>query len=341
METSLTVLLTGATGVVGSALVPRLIERGIRVVALTRSTPVADERVVSVEGDISVPGFGLDLAALAQRFGRIDCVIHSAALTHFGKSEDQMHRANVLGTQHAVTIANELDARFMYISTAYTHDLKLPAYLKEYSTYCESKRRAEAQVKAHARDWTIVRPSIVVGDSATGAISRFQGLHAIVGAVLQGYAPMIPAKEDALVDLVPQDVLAQAIAALARRNGRHREYWITRGRAATRVADVHQLMDRFSQSCGYTRAMPKIVDPEVIDRLFIPVFLPSLPESARRRLNALVDHACYFNLSEPFPSNYDDLADEFSLPAMPDNEAVILNNMTYWAAQTGYRERAA
>ncbi|TDR45628.1 thioester reductase-like protein [Tahibacter aquaticus] len=341
MKTSTTVLLTGATGVVGSALVPALLQRGIRVIALIRANPIADPRVIAVEGDISVPGFGLDLAELQREHGSIDCVVHSAALTHFGKSEEQMQRANVLGTVHAIEVANTLDARLLYVSTAYTHDLKLPEYLKEYSTYCESKRRAELQVKTLARDWTIVRPSIVVGDSATGAISRFQGLHSIVGAVLQGFAPVIPAKDGALVDLVPQDVLAEAIAALSERNGRHREYWITRGTQASKVADVHQLMDRFSQSCGYTRPMPKIVDPEIIDRLFIPVFLPSLPEFARRRLNALVDHACYFNMSEPFPSNYAELAEEFSLPAMPDDEYVILNNMAYWAEQTRYRERAA
>lgn len=341
MNSNKTVLLTGASGVVGSALVPELLARGLKVIALVRANPVADKRVINVEGDIANECFGLSLPELQATHGPISCLIHSAALTHFGKSAAEMHTTNVVGTMNAVHVANALGSRFLYVSTAYTHDLKLPEYLKEYSTYCQSKRSAEAHVKAHAADWTIVRPSIVVGDSETGAIARFQGLHTIVGAILQGFAPVIPAKHDALVDLIPQDVLAQAIGALAERNGRQREYWITQGADATKVADVHQMLEQFSRSYGYTRGLPKIVEPEVIDRLFIPVFMPSLPESARKRLSALVDHACYFNMSEPFPSNYSDLADEFNLPAMPGGEAVILRNMTYWAAQTRYRERAA
>lgn len=336
-----TVLLTGASGVVGAALWPVLLARGLRVIALVRANPVDDPRVVNVRGDIAEPNLGLDLAALQATHGPIDCLIHSAALTHFGKSEAEMVTTNVIGTMHAVKVAKDLGARFLYVSTAYTHDLKLPDYLQEYSTYCESKRRAEAHVKAHAADWTIVRPSIVVGDSATGAIERFQGLHTIVGAILQGYAPVIPAKDDAFVDLVPQDILAHAIAALAERNGAQREYWITRGADASRIGEVHTLLNEFVRACGYDRTLPKIVDPEVIDRLFIPVFMPSLPDGARKRLKALVDHACYFNMSEPFPSNYAELAAEFDLPAMPDRNAVILNNMDYWAAQTRFRERAA
>lgn len=336
-----TVLLTGASGVVGAAVVQALLARGIRVLALARSKPIDDPRVITVTGDITEPNLGLDLTELQGRYGPVDCLIHSAALTHFGKSETEMVTTNVVGTMHAVAVGKALGARFLYVSTAYTHDLKLPEYLQEYSTYCESKRRAEAHVKAHAHDWTIVRPSIVVGDSYTGAILRFQGLHTIVGAILQGHAPVIPAKDDARVDLVPQDILAHAIAALAERNGAQREYWITRGEAAARIGEVHTLLNGFVRACGYDRTLPKIVDPEIIDRLFIPVFMPSLPEGARKRLKALVDHACYFNMSEPFPSNYDELAAEFGLPAMRDNDAVILANMDYWAEQTRFRERAA
>ncbi|MFZ5635606.1 MAG: SDR family oxidoreductase [Pseudomonadota bacterium] len=341
MKRNKTVLVTGGSGVVGSALIPELIQSGFTVLALVRNRTIPNDRVISLGGDIEAPEFGLDLAAIKAAHGPIDCLIHSAAITNFGHPEESIRAANVVGTENAVAVAEKLGARFIYVSTAYTYDLKLPPYLREYSNYCESKRAAEAHVKANASDWTIVRPSIVVGDTETGYISQFQGLHIIVGAILQRLAPIIPASEQALVDLVPQDVVARGICALAGRNGRHREYWITRGQGAARVSEMHRLMGDFASECGYTSPMPKIVDPEIMERLFIPVFLPSMPPGIRKRLNSLVDHACYFNMSDPFPSNYADLCDEFGLPPMPDNDSVVRNNMQYWAEQTGYRERAA
>jgi nucleoside-diphosphate-sugar epimerase len=341
MRESKTVLLTGASGVVGSALVPELLNEGFKVVALVRKRPVADEHVINVVGDVTTPYMGLDVEKINETYGPFCCLIHSAALTNFNQAESVMHETNVTGTINAVAVANQLNARLLYVSTAYVHDMNLPSYLKEYSAYCKTKRLAEAHVKSHATDWTIVRPSIVVGDSVTGAISTFQGLHNVVGAILTRVAPMIPAHEAAYVDLVPQDVLARSISALARRRGQKREYWITRGKTAACVAQVCHLIEGFSQSCGDTSKMPRIVDPGVIDRLFKPVFLPSLPKPLRRRLNSLVDYACYFNMSEPFPSNYDDLANEFDLPPMPCGEQVLLKNLEYWAEQTKYKERVA
>ena len=52
-----TVLLTGASGVVGSALLERL--RDFDVVCLVHCAPVSGPDVTAVPGDIAEPAFGL------------------------------------------------------------------------------------------------------------------------------------------------------------------------------------------------------------------------------------------------------------------------------------------
>lgn len=341
MDTPKTVLLTGGSGVVGTALLSVLSNQGFHVLALTRRRPLAVKGLDTILGDVTCPDFGLDLRALTDEHGPISCVIHSAAITNFEASDEVMYKTNVEGTVNAIAVANALGARLIYVSTAFTHDLALPPYLKEYSAYCQSKRRAEAHIRECAADYTIVRPSIVIGDSATGEIAYFQGVHNVISALLLGIAPMMPTVPSAMVDMVPQDVLARAIGALAGRNGRHQEYWITRGSSADRVESLYPVLERFLRTFKRDGCLPKIVDPEIIDRLFRPVFLPSLPRALRRRLNSLVDYACYFNLHSPFPSNYADLADEFDLAPMPSQDSVLWNNLTYWAEQTRFREKVA
>ena len=71
------VVLTGATGLIGSAVVPQLVARGDRVTALVRS----EEAVAKVEAagaTGSLIDFG-DRSAIAAAFAEADAVIHLAA----------------------------------------------------------------------------------------------------------------------------------------------------------------------------------------------------------------------------------------------------------------------
>jgi thioester reductase-like protein len=98
------VFLTGATGFLGSEILKRFLASHpqSRVIVLVRSTPhqTARDRVESlllgmfgvegarahrdrieiVNGDISLPDFGLDGARLMDLRARVDQVIHSAAI---------------------------------------------------------------------------------------------------------------------------------------------------------------------------------------------------------------------------------------------------------------------
>ena len=67
----------------------------------------------------------------------------------------------------------------------------------------------------------VLRPSIVVGDSRTGRTTSFNVLYGPLKAFARGAIPAIPAAQDAPVDIVPVDYVADRVHGLARRARRH------------------------------------------------------------------------------------------------------------------------
>jgi nucleoside-diphosphate-sugar epimerase len=109
------ILVTGATGKVGSRLAQRLSERGDRVRALvrdrTRAAQLLGGRVELVEGDL------LDADSLAAAVQGVDAVVHCAAFFR-GATAEQAHAVNDLGTQHLAHAARRASVRrFLFTST--------------------------------------------------------------------------------------------------------------------------------------------------------------------------------------------------------------------------------
>jgi thioester reductase-like protein len=134
------VLLTGATGFLGSYLLRDLLERTDAKVHVTMRGSERGEawnrlvaktaryfgpellernarRVHIVLGDLSEPTFGLDRGAFDSLARTVDCVVHSAALTkHYGETA-AFTRANVDATAHVIDLARRAGADFNLIST--------------------------------------------------------------------------------------------------------------------------------------------------------------------------------------------------------------------------------
>ena len=109
------ILVTGATGKVGSRLAKRLAQRGDRVRALVRdATRAADLRQAHVElavGDL------LEVDSLTAAVHGIDAVVHCAAFFR-GATPEQAHAVNDLGTQHLASAARAAAVkRFIFTST--------------------------------------------------------------------------------------------------------------------------------------------------------------------------------------------------------------------------------
>ena len=109
------ILLTGATGKVGSRLAKRLAQRGDRVRALVRDTARAAELreagIELIEGDL------LEGASLAVAVRGVDAVVHCAAFFR-GATPEQAHAVNDLGTQYLANAARTAAVkRFVFTST--------------------------------------------------------------------------------------------------------------------------------------------------------------------------------------------------------------------------------
>ncbi|MDT9692962.1 SDR family oxidoreductase [Streptomyces sp. P9(2023)] len=115
MSSAPTVLLTGASGVIGTALLAELSD--CHVIALIHRTtvPGADELLV---GDLTAPLLGLDPAVYSDVVRRVDAVVHCAAVTDFSSGPEATHALNEAGTRQIVRLVADADAVLYHVSTA-------------------------------------------------------------------------------------------------------------------------------------------------------------------------------------------------------------------------------
>lgn len=109
----MTILVTGATGLVGARLLPRLVERGEECRALVRPGKSGPTGVTAVEGDL------LDAASLADAVAGVSAIIHLAAVFRT-QDTDLIWKSNLDGTRNLIAAAqaHAPEARFIMASTS-------------------------------------------------------------------------------------------------------------------------------------------------------------------------------------------------------------------------------
>jgi nucleoside-diphosphate-sugar epimerase len=338
-----TVLLTGASGVVGRAVLRRL--HSFDVVCLVHRSPVCGPNVTAVQGNIAEPMLGLDERAYAELAARVDAVIHCAAVTEFNRTDGSLEATNIAGTGEVAAFAAAAGAVLYHVSTAFVHTTVEGDRGQTAIGYAASKAAGEQVVRSSSVPHVIFRPSVVIGDSVTGEIAAFQGLHRVAAGMFAGIVPMIPFDPAWPIDFVPADVVADAIACVVENRVSEGEFWITAGEAALRLDEAVAVGVEVGRGLGVHVDMPRFVPPEMFDRLIGPVFLEALPGKIRRNVLRMLEFfTTYLQSGQTKPSSLDQLAALGARP-MPDQRESLRSTVLYWAAQNGYgqaeTERAA
>ena len=178
------VFVTGGSGVIGGALIARLIERGDEVLALARSDVAA--AVVQKRGARPVHGDALDADALARGMDGCSVAFHVAGVNALCvKDPEAMRRVNVDGAVLAVRAAKRAGLpRLVHTSSAATVGEEPGAIGNEdtthrgwfLSTYEQTKTEGERAVLAAAaeigQDVVSVNPSSVQGPGRASGTGR-------------------------------------------------------------------------------------------------------------------------------------------------------------------------
>ena len=209
-----TILITGATGFLGSYLTRELFEAGFHLKLLIRNSAngqakerisevfpsfetaesvfdTLSDRIEIIDGDITERYLGFNEQDYLRLSNTVDEVFHCAAATKFYDGPDAtLDHTNVYGTEHIVWFClSNKPKRFHYISTAYVagtrrntvfaHELEEGQSFN--NDYEKSKFDAERLLGQFARQYnipvTVYRPSIIVGDSGTGFTKNYDNIY--------------------------------------------------------------------------------------------------------------------------------------------------------------------
>ncbi len=250
------VLVTGASGVIGAALVPILLEepetrvhlilragseahlreRTQRLVA--RWKAAARERDLAARvraycGDVTLPQLGLPGAAYERLVQETTHVVHCAGNVKLNQTRESARREAVSAARGVVQLARESLARGQLKKIDVTSTVgvagrsagliperRLTEARRFRNTYEEAKAEAEGvywQAIDRGLPLTIHRPSMVVGDSRTGEIIQFQVFYYLAEFLAGRYtAGVLPRFGGFTLDIVPVDLVARALALCSR-----------------------------------------------------------------------------------------------------------------------------
>lgn len=184
------VLITGATGFLGSHIMRRCVAEGhtVRILRREGATRAPIEEVI---GDLTDP------AAVDRAVAGCDVVIHSAALIQYWSRLNALQTAiNVGGTRHVVESAlRHRVQRLIHVSSiaaiGYREDGTLADEQTTYNfglignNYCDSKYAAEVVVRdgiARGLDAVIVNPGTIYGPGDRRRVNYIRGLIGPVSA---------------------------------------------------------------------------------------------------------------------------------------------------------------
>jgi thioester reductase-like protein len=178
-----------------------------------------------LEGDVAHMHLGLSGAEWRALTRHLSHAWHLAAKTRPGVDDRMLRTVNVEGTRTMLELCHQARRleRLVHFSTAFVSGTRTGVVLEEeldagqefHNPYEASKYQAERLVREASGEIpvTVLRPSLIIGDSRTGEIDRFDGPYSL--ALVLASAPVsvpLPVPEDpkAPLNVVPIDFVLDA-----------------------------------------------------------------------------------------------------------------------------------
>lgn len=310
---------------------------------LVRTLNVSPATFELVEGDITKENLDFHSTISKKILSSITHVYHLAAIYDLSVPYDPAYQVNVLGTKHVnewLLKANNLK-HYTYFSTAYVAGKRegniLETELKHeagFKNHYESTKYEAERLVAQEMDRlpvTIIRPSIVVGNSMTGETAKFDGPYFIMNLFerLRGL-PIIPyiGRRDAETNFVPVDYVVRATVFLSHySNAIGKTYHLTDPNPY-RTREVYRMLMEalIGQAPAYT----------------IPLQAARLPLSfkpVRRWFHVQKETIPYFIYDCHFDTTQTTEDLKGTEISCPDFETVIPNIITYYRANKDNPEK--
>lgn len=237
------VLVTGFPAFTARRMIARILvgDRDAHVRVLTRPKFAAEaaeflrtvpggDRAEIVTGDVCDMALGLASAEYQALTAEVTTIHHLAGIYYQGVDAKTARRVNVTGTHGVLDFARDCGRlrRLVHWSTVQVSGKRRGVILEEelaedqgfHNVYEETKHDAEALAREAMRHLpvTIVRPGMIVGDSKTGEIDKFDGPYYLVVLIatnaLSVHLPL-PGRGTAPMHVCPVDFVVDAAWALS------------------------------------------------------------------------------------------------------------------------------
>jgi nucleoside-diphosphate-sugar epimerase len=331
-----TALVTGATGLVGSYIVERLLADGWTVRALVRDA--ARGGPLSRLGVELQPGDVLDAGRFTVAAHGVDVVFHAAAAITPRGGWEEFRRVNIDGTRHAVAAASRAGARLLQVSSVgvygpsaryatprgKTDEEVVLQPLPEGAFYARSKRESEKiALSAHERGevWaTAVRPSVIYGRRDRQFVPRVARL------LRHGFAPTINGGHSTLAIVHAANVADGAVRAAAADGAG--------GKAYNVANDFDVSVSRFYRLAaeGLGRRVRLVPVPMPVARAALTVVRAVGPVILGSRMNVVTESSSLDFVTRDNPFSSERARRELSWSPTVTPEIGIPDAFRWWAA---------
>ena len=221
----MSVFITGASGLVGRALIKKLVKEKIKTIALIRKPDPSLPKSSFVHyfiGDLA------DKQTFKFKIHNLKTVIHCAANTRFNQSKDEAQKNNLDATQNLISWIKSYSKqpKLAYLSTLYSAGAQIgaikedihPENIRFVNFYEWSKYNAEKLVQASGLDYSIFRLATIIAEDESGTVSQKNAFHNTLRLLESGLLSFLPAKKETPLYLSTTKFCVEALFHLCFKN---------------------------------------------------------------------------------------------------------------------------